>query len=61
MEEYLGTTKKIVSPARTERGMRRRSLKLIESLHSVIEAAQPITGRGVGYKVSVFPYIVRST
>jgi hypothetical protein len=33
------------------RGMARRSLDLIEAMHAVAEAAQPITGRGVGYKL----------
>jgi hypothetical protein len=38
---------------RGERGMARRSLELIEAMYSMIEAAQPITGRGVGYKLFV--------
>jgi hypothetical protein len=38
---------------RGERGMARRSLKLIETMYTMIEAAQPITGRGVGYKLFV--------
>jgi hypothetical protein len=33
------------------RGMARRSLHLIEAMHAVAEAAQPITGRGIGYKL----------
>jgi hypothetical protein len=33
------------------RGMARRSLDLIEAMYAVTEAAQPITGRGVGYKL----------
>jgi hypothetical protein len=35
------------------RGMAQRSLDLIEAMHTLIEAAQPITGRGVGYKLFV--------
>lgn len=31
--------------------MARRSLELIEAMASICEAAQPITGRGVGYKL----------
>ncbi len=31
--------------------MAQRSLDLIEAMHAVTEAAQPITGRGVGYKL----------
>jgi hypothetical protein len=31
--------------------MARRSLDLIEAMHVIAEAAQPITGRGVGYKL----------
>jgi hypothetical protein len=33
------------------RGMARRSLELIEVMRDVAETAQPITGRGVGYKL----------
>jgi hypothetical protein len=33
--------------------MSRRSLELIEAMTALIEAAQPITGRGVGYKLFV--------
>jgi hypothetical protein len=33
------------------RGMAQRSLEFIEAMRTVTEAAQPITGRGVGYKL----------
>jgi hypothetical protein len=33
------------------RGMARRSLELIEAMRKLAEAAQPITGRGIGYKL----------
>ncbi|MGY8633834.1 hypothetical protein RAD15_15260 [Bradyrhizobium sp. 14AA] len=33
------------------RGMAQRSLDLIEAMRAVTEVAQPITGRGVGYKL----------
>jgi len=33
------------------RGMATRSLELIEAMHAAAEAAQPITGRGIGYKL----------
>jgi hypothetical protein len=33
------------------RGMAQRSLDLIEAMYTVTKAAQPITGRGVGYKL----------
>jgi hypothetical protein len=33
------------------RGRAQRSLDLIEAMHTIAEAAQPITGRGVGYKL----------
>jgi hypothetical protein len=33
------------------RGKAKRSLDLIEAMHTIAEAAQPITGRGVGYKL----------
>jgi hypothetical protein len=37
--------------SRKGRGMARRSLDLIEAMHAAAEAAQPITGRGIGYKL----------
>ena len=33
------------------RGMAQRSLDLIEAMRAIAKAAQPITGRGVGYKL----------
>jgi hypothetical protein len=33
------------------RGLGRKSLALIEAMYPIVEAAQPITGRGVGYKL----------
>src|ERR1044071_1101384 len=33
------------------RGMARRSLNLIEAMYVAAKAAQPITGRGIGYKL----------
>ena len=33
------------------RGMARASLDLIEAMYAIAKAAQPITGRGVGYKL----------
>ena len=33
------------------RGMAQRSLDLIEAMRDIAQAAQPITGRGVGYKL----------
>jgi hypothetical protein len=46
MTEYFETGSK-----KGGRGMARRSLDLIEAMRSIAEAAQPITGRGVGYKL----------
>ena len=47
MSEHFGTgTKK-------GRGMAQQSLDLIEAMHAIAKAAQPITGRGVGYKLFV--------
>jgi hypothetical protein len=43
--EYSGTGTKI------GRGMAQASLDLIEAMRVIAEAAQPITGRGVGYKL----------
>jgi hypothetical protein len=46
-EEQNGTGPKKV------RGMAQRSLDLIIAMHRIAEAAHPITGRGVGYKLFV--------
>ena len=43
--DYSGTGSK------KGRGMAQRSLDLIEAMHAVAKVAQPITGRGVGYKL----------
>jgi len=45
MSEYFETRSK------KGRGMAQRSLDLIEAMHAEAEAAQPITGRGIGYKL----------
>ena len=47
MAEYSGTCFK------KGRGMAQRSLDLIEAMCTMAKAAQPITGRGVGYKLFV--------
>jgi hypothetical protein len=44
--EYFETSSKKVG-----RGMAQRSLDLIDAMYVAAEAAQPITGRGVGYKL----------
>jgi hypothetical protein len=44
--EYFETSSK-----KRGRGMAQRSLDLIEAMYAAAEAAQPITGRGVGYKL----------
>ena len=44
-EEYFETCSK------KGRGMARRSLDLIKAMYAAAEAAQPITGRGIGYKL----------
>jgi hypothetical protein len=45
MTEHFGTGSK------KGRGMAQRSLDLIAAMYTVTKAAQPITGRGVGYKL----------
>jgi hypothetical protein len=45
MTEYFGTSSK------KGRGMARRSLDLIEAMYNAAALAQPITGRGIGYKL----------
>jgi hypothetical protein len=42
------------------RGRAQRSLDLIEAMHAICEAVQPITGRGVGYKLFTAG-LIRST
>ena len=46
MIEQIGTGSKKV-----QRGMSQASLDLIEAMHDITEDMQPITGRGVGYKL----------
>src|SRR6516165_11617984 len=45
MTEQIGTGSKKV------RGKSQRSLDLIETMYDAANAAQPITGRGIGYKL----------
>ena len=45
MTECFGTGSKKV------RGRAQRSTDLIEAMYEIAEASQPITGRGVGYKL----------
>lgn len=55
--EYSGTRSK------KGRGMAQRSLDLIEAMRAAAEAAQPITGRGIGYKLftaGLIPSMARS-
>jgi hypothetical protein len=47
MTEHFGTSTK------KGRGMEQASRDLIERMYTITEAAQPITGRGVGYKLFV--------
>ena len=44
------TTEYFETGIKKGRGMAQRSLDLIEAMHNFAEAAQPITGRGIGYK-----------
>ena len=45
--EQFETRSKIVRG----RGMAQKSLNLIATMHDIAEATQPITGRGIGYKL----------
>jgi hypothetical protein len=47
MAEHSGTRSKILRG----RGRAQKSIALIEAMVEIVEAAQPITGRGVGYKL----------
>jgi hypothetical protein len=46
-------TEQIETRSKKVRGMARRSLDLIKAMSAVVGAAQPITGRGIGYKLFV--------
>src|SRR5262249_43663465 len=46
-----GVTEHFQSCTKKGRGMGRRSLELIEAMYAAAEVAQPITGRGIGYKL----------
>src|SRR6516164_7327578 len=46
MTEYFETGIK-----KEGRGLAKRSIALIEAMYDAAEAAQPITGRGIGYKL----------
>jgi hypothetical protein len=50
-DEHFETGPKKLS--RRGRGRAKASLTLIERMYAIVEAAQPITGRGVGYKLFV--------
>jgi len=45
LTEHFGTGSK-----KGGRGKAKRSLQLIDAMYRAAEAAQPITGRGIGYK-----------
>src|SRR4029077_17501073 len=45
MNEHFGTSTKKV------RGRSAQSLALIKAMYDIAEATQPITGRGIGYKL----------
>lgn len=47
MTEYSGTSPRKV----LGRGMAKESFRLIDAMYEIAETAQPITGRGVGYKL----------
>jgi hypothetical protein len=49
VSEQIGTSPKKVGG----RGMAQKSLDLIEAMAEIAEATQPITGRGIGYKLFV--------
>ena len=45
------TSEQIETRSKKVRGMAKASIELIEAMAEIAEAAQPITGRGVGYKL----------
>jgi hypothetical protein len=50
-EKIGGITKQIDTCSKKGRGMAKASTDLIDAMHAAAESAQPITGRGVGYKL----------
>src|SRR5262249_2050505 len=46
-------TEQFETRSKKGRGMAQRSLHLIDAMYAAAEAAQPITGRGVGYKLFI--------
>ena len=45
------TSEQIETRSKKVRGMAKASIELIEAMWDIAEAAEPITGRGVGYKL----------
>jgi hypothetical protein len=57
------TAEQIDTCSKKVRGMAQKSLDLIEAMYAAAEAAQPITGRGIGYKLfaqGLIPSMARS-
>jgi hypothetical protein len=54
MIEYFETGSKKV---RRGRGMAQKSIDLIDAMRGIVEAVQPVTGRGVGYKLFIMGMI----
>jgi hypothetical protein len=54
-------TQQIRTSSKKGRGMARQSLDLIEAMYAAAEAARPITGRGIGYKLFVASLISSMT
>jgi len=46
-----GMTEHFEPCSKKGRGRSKRSLTIIEAMYGIAEAAQPITGRGIGYKL----------
>jgi hypothetical protein len=53
LREQLGADEHFETRSKKGRGMAQRSLDLIEAMRTIAEEAEPITGRGVGYKLFV--------
>src|SRR5262245_55017537 len=61
--EGVMTTEQFETRSKKGRGMARRSLDLIKAMYAAAGAAQPITGRGIGYKLfawGLIPSMARS-
>lgn len=47
----MGASEQIGTSTKKVRGMAKASLDMIKVMHDITETIQPVTGRGIGYKL----------